>query len=157
MTSAQNAVFLYVTSLFTNLPTDRTFDVIIVIEPAFSYLSIPSPVLTEDDLKNLLFICCKETPSNSLKSCFIQVDGVSLGLTFAGFYMLHVQNLILIQNRVSNPHIFMRYLDDIFCVFNSNRHINSFKKDCKITVSWNIPQKKCKTNPSISSLRNSSG
>ena len=130
MTPAQKIVSLDVSSLFTNVPVDRTID--IIIEQAFSHPSIPPPVLPEDDLRNLLLICTKETPFKLSESNFIQVDGVSMGCplgpTFADFYMSHVENLILNQNRASNPHIYMRYVDDIFCVFNSNRHINLFKQ-----------------------------
>ena len=54
--------------------------------------------------------------------------GCPLGPTFADFNMSHVENLILNQIRASNPHIYTRYVYDIFCVFNSTRHINLFKQ-----------------------------
>ena len=124
ITPAQKVVSLDVSSLFTNVPKDRTID--ITTEQVFLHPSIPPPVLTDDDLRNLLLICTEETPFKFSKSSFIQVDGVSmewpLGPTFADFYMSHVENLTLNQNRASNPPIYMRYVDDIFCVFNCKTH-----------------------------------
>ena len=51
MTPAQKVVSRDVSSLFTNVPIDRTLD--IIREQAFLYPSIPPPVLPEDDLRNL--------------------------------------------------------------------------------------------------------
>ena len=66
---------------------------------------------------------------NSGGRCF---HGVPLWPTFADFNRSHVEKLILNQNRASTPHIYMRCVDDIFCGFNSNRHINFFKQRLQI-------------------------
>ena len=130
MTPAQKVVSLHVSSLFTSISLDRTID--IIIQQAFSHPSSPPPVLPEDDLRNLLLICTKATSFKFSESSFIQIDGVSMrcpfGPTFVNFYMSHVENLTLNQNRASNPHIYMRYVNDLFCVFKSNRHISWFKQ-----------------------------
>ena len=101
----QEIVSLDVTSLFTNVPVDATID--IIINAAFNNVSIPPPPIPQDDLRELLKICTQETPFLFKNQHYIQCDGVSmgspLGPTFADFYMSHLENLLLSQDRISNP------------------------------------------------------
>ena len=95
----QKLVSLDVTSLFTNVPIDRTID--IILESVYSHGTLPAPEISSDDLRSLLEICTKETPFKHGDQEFIQVDGVSmgspLGPTFADFYMSHVESTLLSQ------------------------------------------------------------
>ena len=52
--------------------------------------------------------------------------GSPLGPTFADFYMSHVENYLLSQNKVSNPVFYVRYVDDTLAIFNSNNHVRHF-------------------------------
>ena len=63
-----------------------------------------------------------ETPSKHGNQIYIQVESVSIGSpkgpTFADFYMSHVESTLLLITKISNPNPYLRYVDDIFCVFN---------------------------------------
>ena len=51
--------------------------IIVIMEQALSHQSIPSQVLSEEDLGNLFIVCTKEIP----KWNFNKVDGVFMGHT----------------------------------------------------------------------------
>jgi Txe/YoeB family toxin of Txe-Axe toxin-antitoxin module len=44
----------------------------------------------------------------------------------AGFYMSSLESYLLSQNLVSNPILYVRYIDDILAIFNSKNHIHHF-------------------------------
>ena len=52
--------------------------------------------------------------------------GSSLGPCFANFYMSDLESKLLSQNKISNPVKYFRYVDDIFCIFNSALHVRYF-------------------------------
>ena len=53
--------------------------------------------------------------------------GSPLGPTFADFYMSAVEHHLLSQEgKLSNPTFYARYVDDIFCIFQSKHHIRHF-------------------------------
>ena len=54
--------------------------------------------------------------------------GSPLGPTFADFFMSHNENFLLSQKKVSNTLLYVRYVDDIFCVINNQRHVRFFKQ-----------------------------
>ena len=107
---------LDVESLFTNVPIDRTID--IILEHTYNNDELKAPKIPKDILKNLLELCTKKAPFRSPGgSLYLQVEGVAmgspLGPTFANFYMGHLEKLIL-SNDNSPPSIYTRYVDDIF-------------------------------------------
>ena len=91
-------------------------------------------------MKQLLIICTTKPILNTVKlslfdhndRTFLQSDGVimgsPLGPTFADFYMSHIENKLLAENRASNPRYYKRYVDDIIAIFHSKRHIKLFKQ-----------------------------
>ena len=46
--------------------------------------------------------------------------GLSTGPCFANFYMAELETKLLNQNTASNPSMYKRYVDDIFCIFESS-------------------------------------
>ena len=44
----------------------------------------------------------------------------------ADFYMSSLESYLLSQNLVSNPILYVRYIDDILAIFNSKNHIHHF-------------------------------
>jgi len=54
------------------------------------------------------------------------INCLILGPTYADFYMSHLENTLLGQNKVSNPIVYVRYVDDILAIFNSNNHVHWF-------------------------------
>ena len=119
---------LDVESLFTNVPIETTID--IIIATAYNHHSLPPPQIDADVMRQLLKICTTATPFSFNGTNYVQKEGVSmgspLGPTFADFYMSHVENYLLSQNRVSNPVFYVRYVDDTLAIFNSNNHVRHF-------------------------------
>ena len=78
---------------------------------------------------------------------FKQIDGVTmgspLGPTMANFCLAHFESKLLDKNsdKVSGPSLYLRYVDDIFCVFRSGEshesflgRLNGIHKNLKFTV-----------------------
>ena len=113
-----NVYSLDVESLFTNVPVERTIN--IILERTFNHLNIPPPPIPRRTLKELLKICTTEVPFTDLdQNIYVQRDGVGmgspLGVTFANFFMGEVEEQA-ISNIVRKPEIYCRYVDDIFVV-----------------------------------------
>jgi hypothetical protein len=53
--------------------------------------------------------------------------GSPLGPIFADFYMSHLENQLLSDNKISNPRFYRRYVDDIIAIFSKKQHVNWFK------------------------------
>ena len=64
------------------------------------------------------------------RKLYCQIDGVKmgspLGPTFVIFLGAHLENQFMGQQDVSMPVHYSRYVDDIFCVFNSLEHVKMF-------------------------------
>ena len=107
---------LDVESLFTNVPIDKTID--IILEHAYNSDELTPPKIPKDILKQLLELCTKKAPFRSPEGgLYLQIGGVAmgspLGPTFANFYMGHLEQMIL-SNDNDPPSIYTRYVDDIF-------------------------------------------
>ena len=116
-------------SLFTNVPTEETIE--IIINAVYNHPTLPPPPLKTDTMRKLLQVCTSETPFHFCGKTYVQIDGVSigspLGPTFADFYMSYLENTLLQQqHRVSNPIFYVRYVDDILAIFKSQNHIRFF-------------------------------
>ena len=59
---------------------------------------------------------------------YVQVDGVSmgspLGVTFANFYMSHLENQVFENNPELKPTVYCRFVDDCFLVVSSTSEID---------------------------------
>ena len=59
-----------------------------------------------------------------------QIDGVSmgspLGSTIANFFLANMENKILQNNADFHPRLYLRYVDDIICVFNNETSSDRF-------------------------------
>ena len=119
---------LDVESLFTNVPVQRTID--IIIQTAYNHETLPAPTIPQETLRELLTICTTETPFSFNNKTYQQIDGVSmgspLGPTMAEYYMSSLETFLLSQTKISNPLFYVRYVDDILTVFKCNNHIRHF-------------------------------
>ena len=89
---------LDVESLFTNVPLETTIE--IICDNVYSHPTIPPPPFDRRTLSDLLRTCTSDCPFNHMDGkIYKQCDGVSmgspLGVTFANFYMTHVENQVL--------------------------------------------------------------
>ena len=72
-------------------------------------------------LTKLLLACTTQCPFQHIDgNLYLQQDGVAMGspleVTFANYYMCHIENKILDSNPTYKPAIYCRYTDDIFIV-----------------------------------------
>ena len=74
-------------SLFTNVPTEETIE--IIINAVYNHATLPPPPPKPDTMRKLLQVCTSETPFHFCGKTYVQIDEVSmgspLGLTFADF------------------------------------------------------------------------
>ena len=119
---------LDVESLFTNVPVQTTVE--IILNRAYNHPTLPSPAISQNDLRDLLLIATQETPFRYKNEIFVQVEGVSmgspLGPTMADFYMAELESKLLNEIKISNPVKYLRYVDDTICIFKSKNHIHHF-------------------------------
>ena len=116
ITPQGNIYSLDVESLFTNVPVERTIN--IIIDKVYHHPVISPPPMNKRVLKELLKTCTTEVPFRDMdKHIYVQRDGVGmgspLGVTFANFFMAEVEDRA-IDNISCAPSIYGRYIDDIF-------------------------------------------
>ena len=103
-------------SLFTNVPVNRTID--IILDNVYNHPNLPPPPISKPILRKLLSTCTTEVPFRDTQGhMYVQTEGVAmgspLGPTFANFFMSEVEQNAL-QNIIHKPNIYCRYIDDIF-------------------------------------------
>ena len=125
-TSQGNIYSLDVESLFTNVPVDRTIN--IILDKVYNHPNIPPPPMKKSTLKELLKVCTTEVPFRDMdQNIYVQRDGVGmgspLGVTFANFFMAEVEEQAL-DNIDSKPTMYGRYIDDIFVLCDDRVLVN---------------------------------
>ena len=121
---------LDVTSLFTNVPVERTID--IILHYVYNNSDLAAPKLPVSILKALLSACTMEVPFRCPSGkLYYQIDGVAmgspLGVLFANAFMCHVEEKVLSGCDVK-PFMYYRYVDDIFLDVQSVDHLHSLKE-----------------------------
>jgi hypothetical protein len=105
-----------VESLFTNIPTVETIDIIIKL--AYPRNTKWFHDLTKDELRRLLLICTTKSHFQFDKVYYEQVDGVAmgspLGPLFANVFMSDFENKLMKQLKNLGVKTWLRYVDDIF-------------------------------------------
>jgi hypothetical protein len=105
-----------VESLFTNIPTDETIE--ILLDLAFSNGAEVFHDLSRDELKKLLIICTKQSHFQFEGKFYEQVDGVAmgspLGPLFANAFMNNFEKIHMNEIKNTGINIWLRYVDDIF-------------------------------------------
>lgn len=106
---------LNVESQFTNVPVDRTID--LIIQRIYYNDSTPALDMPEAALRELLEWCTKEAPFICPRgNKFRQIDGVAMGspleVLLANFFMGSIEEEV--SKETEKPDIYCRYIDDIF-------------------------------------------
>jgi len=105
--------------LFTNIPLSECIDL------AVDYITKGNPgiKLSASDLKRLFLFATAETHFIFKGTYYDQVDGVAMGSplapVLANLFMGHHEKIWLEQYRDSQVLFYRRYVDDTFCLFNS--------------------------------------
>ena len=123
---------LDVESLFTNVPVTDTINIIC----DYCYRTpdtSPPPIINEKKLRRLLTLCTKEAPFRHINGImYRQVDSVAmgsaLGVTFANYYMAHIENTV-ISDLTVKPKLYARYVDDCFLVVEDEQHLELIRRE----------------------------
>ena len=134
-------------SLFTNVPLERTID--IILRKVYTKKLIKTKIKRED-MKELLLLCTQGVPFTFNDETYVQIDGVMmgspLGALFANIFMCELENTLIpkLQNVVSN---WTRYVDDTFAIIEPKnvemveKELNSFHNTIKFTHELEQEQK----------------
>ena len=118
-----------VESLFTNVPLQETINMI----ADHVFLSENKPAYTKDTFIRLL-----QRATSGLflyqNKLFKQVDGVTmgspLGPTIANFCLANYENKLLSNTKTgTKPELYLRYVDDIFCIFRKDNSYEPFLQE----------------------------
>ncbi len=107
-----------VQQLFTNIPVQETIEHLVKTVPA---AQLP---VSKDTLKILLRIACTEVPFNFDNRTFVQIEGLSMGSSLAPLmaeFALH-----MIEEKVTEPRLFIRYVDDCLALFKNELEADDF-------------------------------
>lgn len=114
-----------VVSLFTNIPLAETIDLVC----NYVYEADNKPPFSKKTFKELLK---KVTGGYFLykNDLYCQIDGVTmgspLGPTLANFFMANFEVKFMNEKALHTPKLYLRYVDDIFCVFGSMEYLLTF-------------------------------
>ena len=141
--SAKDQILSYdVVSLFTNVPLNETID--IICDTIYNQNEKQKPPMPKSVFKRLLEIATGGMFLFDGK-LYKTIDGVTmgspLGPTLANFILAHFENKLLQNTSIPLPALYLRYVDDIFCVFREGvdskpffEALNSLHINLKFTV-----------------------
>ena len=109
-----------VVSLFTNITLNEAIDIVC----NYAYQPHSPPKYSKETLKKLLQIATGGYFLHRGK-LYCQIDGVSMG-SLLGPTLANLENQFMAQQDVFMPVHFSRFVDDIFCVFNSLEYVEMF-------------------------------
>ena len=127
--SGDKLVSFDVKSLYTNVPLKETVD--IVTKYVYSKESVCIPPIPKTIFRKLLL---KVTEGNFMFNgeCYKQVDGLAmggpLGPSLANFFLAHLEKTKMFNNcpYTMHPKLYLRYIDDVFAVFDSKQQHDDF-------------------------------
>ena len=129
-----------VKSLFTNVPLDRTID--IILKRIYDHKELETPI-TRSEMKEMLTICIKNVHFTYNRKIFVQTDGDALGFplgpVFADIFMIELEKILLPDIYIQYIKFWRRYVDDTisYVKIGSIKHIlsllNSFDENIQFT------------------------
>ena len=138
-------------SLFTNVPVQRTIN--IILDYVYQHSELPPPSIPKSVMKEMLTICTTEVPFRCPEGkLYVQQDGIAmgspLGVLFAQAFMSAVEDLAFQDGDVI-PNLYCRYIDDIFVCSQSEerldklrsslQEISSLKFSVELNVNGTLP------------------
>ncbi|CAF1534998.1 unnamed protein product, partial [Didymodactylos carnosus] len=125
--SDQIRVNFDVDNLYTNVPVHEAIE--ITLDMLFKRPTPPPRPFTRPQLKRLLEIAVCDIPFRFLDKIYIQIDGVAmgspLGPILADLFMSNIEQK-LNKFSANKPLVWIRCVDDIFCIFKKQQNINDF-------------------------------
>ncbi|CAF2071453.1 unnamed protein product [Rotaria magnacalcarata] len=133
-----------VESLYTNVPVEEAINVTLefIFKSKQKNANIP---FSREQMKKLLELSVRDAPFRFQNKIYKQIDGVAMGSPLAAILAnLWLQRIEQKLNRFSKnrPIIWLRYVDDIFCLFDISEtkildfhsKINKWHKNLKFTI-----------------------
>ena len=100
-------------SLFTNVPLDRTID--IILKRIYDHKELETPI-TRCEMKEMLNICTKNVHFTYNRKIFVQTNGVAmgspLGPVLADIFMIELEKTLLPDIYILCIKFWRRYVDD---------------------------------------------
>ena len=117
-----------VVSLFTNVPLTETIN--LIADYVYAETNDSIPPFTKDIFIKLMNLTTKGLFLYKEDVLYQQIDGVTmgspLGPTLANFFMANLENKLLQKESDTNPKLYLRYVDDIFAIFEDQRSSTTF-------------------------------
>ena len=140
---AQTMCSFDVESLYTNVPVSEAIE--IALDELYKKSTKVDSALNRDRIRKLLNLAVRDIPFRFLDDQYCQVDGVAMGSPLApiiaDLFMTKMEQKL---NRFSTnrPKIWLRYVDDVFCVFEINvekihaflERINKWHPNLRLTI-----------------------
>lgn len=128
-----------VVSLFTNVPLEKTVD--IIINKVYKEKKIKTKIKA-DKLRELLYLCTKEGHFTFNNETYVQIDGVMmgspLGSLIANIFMCELETKV-IPKLMDSVKLWTRYVDDTFAfvkpteIDNIHRQLNNYDQHIQFT------------------------
>ena len=98
----------------------------------FTPTQLSPPPILRSKLTQLLIACTTKCSFTHIDgSIYLQSDGVAMGspigVTFANFYMCHLENSVLDIQPNIKPIVYCRYIDDIFFIIKNIDQLTKLK------------------------------
>ena len=122
-------------SLFTNVPLDRTIDIILTRVCDRKDLKTP---ITRCEIKEMLTLCTKNVQFTYNKKISVQTDGVAmgspLGSVLADIFITELEKTLLLHIYIHYKNLWRRYVDDTISYVKKDLdlHCSLFKDLVKI-------------------------
>ena len=140
---AQTMCSFDVESLYTNVPVSEAIE--IALEELYKKPTNVESALSRDQMRKLLNFAVRDKPFRFLNDQYSQVDGVAMGSPLAPILAdLFITKMEQKLNRFSTnrPKIWLRYVDDVLCVFDINvekihaflERINKWPPNLRFTI-----------------------
>ena len=118
---AQSMCSFDVESLYTNVPVSEAIE--IALDELYKKPTKIDSALNRDQMRKLLNFAVRDIPFRFLNDQYCQVDGVATGSPLApilaDLFMTKMEQK-LNHFSTNGPKIWLRYVDDVFCVFEIN-------------------------------------
>ena len=116
-----------VVSLFTNVPLTET--ITLIADYVYAETNYSIPPFTKDIFIKLMNLATKGL-FRYKEVLYQQTNGVTmgspLGPTLANFFIANLENKLLQKESDTNPKLYLRYVDDIFAIFEDQQSSTAF-------------------------------